>query len=333
MKQLRPRFSLFALTALLAAGASACAQPLRLEEPFAPPTPTPPGAPFRLAAGSEFEVEYCRRFEPVAEYLLGVGDRIRITVHPLPELNADTLIAPDGTVSFHRVGTLPAQGRSVEELRRALQDGLASHYPEPPEVTVILLESDARTERFVDMLLRSGEGAVRAVTLGPNGSASLPGIGAVDFTGLELAAAERALNARLQASYPSLQVVLNADGRVPAKFSVLGEVERPGLFDLVSETTLVEALAGAGGETEYGDLARVLLMSRTADGGVEGTLYSLTDAFAHGNSLPMVRMRAGDTLLVLPTGVRDVNRFIEQYVVRNLPIRVGANYQLNQPSR
>lgn len=310
----------------------ACTARPDLAAPYAAPAATPPPPPFRLAPGADFTAEFCRLFQQVEEYRLGVGDRLEIHVHQLPELTATTLVAPDGTISYFRVGAIAALGRTANELRDDLQSRLTAHYPEPI-VSVILIEVDARTERFVEMLLRSSEGARRDLTVGSDGRASLPGVGSVDLLGLELSEAETLINARLQASYPSLQVVLNSEGTLKSRYSVLGEVNKPGLYDLENETTLVEALAAAGGETEYADLGSVLLMSRTADGGVDALLYSLEDAFAHGNSLPMVRVRPGDTLLVLPTGIRDVNRFFEQYVQRNVPIRVGANYQLNQPQR
>lgn len=320
-----PLFPCLGLAFLLA-----CATPLDLEESWEAPAPTAPAPPYRIQPGDRLQVEYCRAFPPVDSYVLGVGDQLQIQVHQHEELALTTTVAPDGTISFHRVGSLAAAGRSIEELRDALEAGLAAYFPEP-EVSVFLLQSDVRTERFVDMLLRHPNGATREVRVDADGHVSLPGVGSVTVAGASLLEAESRINERLRRNLPSLQVVLNSLSSVQNVFSIMGEVEKPGVYPMPGETTLVEALAQAGGETEYADLERVVVMSR-GDGVVEARLYDVAGALEHGNPLPQVVLHPRDTILVLRTGIGNVNEAIDLFIRRNLPIQVGTGvvYRLNE---
>lgn len=310
---------------------SSCATSLELEEAWEAPAPPPPPAPYHIQAGDRLLVEYCRAFPPMDSYVLGVGDELQIQVHQHDELALTTSVAPDGTIAFHRVGTVPAAGRTVDQLRDALEEALAAYFP-APEVSVFLLASDVRTERFVEMLLRHPNGATREVRVAADGRVSLPGVGPVEVGGASLLEAEARINDALQERLPSLQVVLNSLSSVQNIYSIMGEIESPGVYPMPGETTLVEALAQAGGETEYADLERVVVMSRGSDGAVEARLYDVADALAHGNPLPDVVLRPRDTILVLSTGIGNVNDAIELFIRRNLPVQVGTGvvYRLNE---
>ncbi|KAA3605786.1 MAG: hypothetical protein DWQ01_18455 [Planctomycetota bacterium] len=308
----------------------ACATEPDLEAPYDPPPPTPASAAYQLGMGDQLVFEYCRRQYPVDEYCLGIGDLLDIQVEEHPELNEQTRIAPDGTISFHRLGQIQAVDRKIEDLQSEMESRLAEFYPNlrdsVPKVVVFLIEGDQEAEKFVEMLLRNPNGASREFAISPDGHVSLPGIGAVRISGLSLVEAEDLLNERLQRHLPTLELVLNSQKLAQNVFSVLGEVLRPGVYDLTSETTLVEALAKAGGETEYAALDSVVVMSRMPDGVIEASLYDLEEAFEHGHSLGLVQIRPRDTVLILRTGIGNVNEAIDHFIRRNLPINVGVGY-------
>lgn len=74
--------------------------------------------------------------EASAKYRIGAGDQLQIEVLEDDTLNRRVLVLPDGTISFPLVGTLPAQGLTIEELRRDLSGRLASNFAGPPTVSV-----------------------------------------------------------------------------------------------------------------------------------------------------------------------------------------------------
>lgn len=70
------------------------------------------------------------------EYALKPGDKLRVEVVQDKDLNRSVLILPDGSFSFPMVGTVQAQGRSVEAVQSDLIAGLSKMFAAPPNVYV-----------------------------------------------------------------------------------------------------------------------------------------------------------------------------------------------------
>ena len=64
------------------------------------------------------------------------GDSLQIEVLEDPSLNRSVLVLPDGSIDFPLAGTVPAAGRTVAELRRALTEALADNFAAEPTVFV-----------------------------------------------------------------------------------------------------------------------------------------------------------------------------------------------------
>lgn len=64
------------------------------------------------------------------------GNSLQIEVLEDPSLNRSVLVLPDGSIDFPLAGTVPAAGRTVEELRRALTSALADNFAAEPTVFV-----------------------------------------------------------------------------------------------------------------------------------------------------------------------------------------------------
>lgn len=69
-------------------------------------------------------------------YHLRPGDVVQVEVLDDPSLNRSVLVLPDGSISFPQAGTLRASGRTVEQLRSALTQGLAPNFAATPTVYV-----------------------------------------------------------------------------------------------------------------------------------------------------------------------------------------------------
>lgn len=74
------------------------------------------------------------------EYLVGIGDQLRINVWKNPELSVEAPVRPDGKISIPLVGDIMAAGRSAPELAETITEGL-KHYVRSPQVTVIVSEA------------------------------------------------------------------------------------------------------------------------------------------------------------------------------------------------
>lgn len=65
------------------------------------------------------------------DYLLGPEDVVMISVWKDEHLTRETVVRPDGMVSFPLVGDVPAAGRTVEDLRADLAKRLSKFIPNP----------------------------------------------------------------------------------------------------------------------------------------------------------------------------------------------------------
>lgn len=77
-----------------------------------------------------------------ADYVLGVEDRLSISVWHEPELLQTVTVRPDGKVTFPLVGDVQASGRTPTELDEELTEKL-SKYIREPVVTVVVVEINA----------------------------------------------------------------------------------------------------------------------------------------------------------------------------------------------
>lgn len=321
----------FVHSSILVFALCACASvsKTKIDEPYHEPAPRLVEARNELAQGDTLTVEYSRDYPTVEAYPLGIGDQIDIEVYRHPELSLSTTIAPDGTITFHQIGTLKAAGATLEVLRAQLSRALAPLFPDPI-VSVFLKTSDMRVARFLELLLSHPTGALREVHVAPDGGVSLPGIGAVQVAGLTALEAQTLFNEKLRGTLPTLSVYVTTKHQSGDVFTVMGEVGKPGRYALDSDFTLVEALAAAGGGTPVSDLEHVLVISHPTVGEpVHAHLYDIQDALAHGNSMSGVQIRPRDTVLVLRTGIGNVNQAIDLYIRKNLPFNISLGYRLD----
>ena len=100
----------------------------------------------------------------------------------------------------------------------------------------------------------------RAVRVDTTGRISLPLIGALDAVGRTSQQLERLIADRLSENYlQSPQVSVFIKEFTARRFTVEGAVNKPGVFPLVGQMTLLRALATAGGQGALSDVSEVML--------------------------------------------------------------------------
>lgn len=78
--------------------------------------------------------------EKPAEFRIGVGDRLRISVWKHDEISQEVTVRPDGNVSLPLVGEIRASGRSGPEIAHEIEGRLAKFYTEAAPVSVVVTE-------------------------------------------------------------------------------------------------------------------------------------------------------------------------------------------------
>ena len=144
----------------------------------------------------------------------------------------------------------------------------------------------------------------RQVVVGPTGLISFPLAGQIRAGGLTPERLEKLLKARLRDKYTAdldITVTLVTTGRVEddlkPRFFVTGEVPRPGPYVIRTRTTVLQAIALAGGLGPFAAKGRIQV--RREVNGAESVITFDYRAFEAGTNLENnVELRANDVIIV-----------------------------------
>jgi len=155
----------------------------------------------------------------------------------------------------------------------------------------------------------------RTVVIDPSGEIAFPLAGHIRARGLTPLALENNLKAKLKNNYKdeSLDVtvaVANSLKDIPEedlkpKIFITGEVVRPGSYVVRQPTTLMQAIALAGGVSPFAAKRRIQVRRRAA-GGDEAIFMFNYKAYEAGADLEgNITLRAGDVIMVPERGLFD----------------------------
>jgi protein involved in polysaccharide export with SLBB domain len=130
------------------------------------------------------------------------------------------------------------------------------------------------------------------------GRLSLPEIGTIQVSGHNLGDVQRIVQSALRSQFRQLEADVSLDRLRTVRVYVVGDVIRPGAYDVSSLSTPLNALYQAGGPTARGSM-RVMKHYRGNQLVEDVDLY---DLLLHGVQSGMQRLESGDTLLVPPIG-------------------------------
>jgi len=73
---------------------------------------------------------------PLTSYVIGAGDRVKVTVLEIKDMAVETDVSDDGTIDLPLVGSVRIAGRTAPEVRTALSERLARDFVKDPKVNV-----------------------------------------------------------------------------------------------------------------------------------------------------------------------------------------------------
>jgi protein involved in polysaccharide export with SLBB domain len=159
-----------------------------------------------------------------------------------------------------------------------------------------------------DYILGSGDGLIINFwggisqslprTIDREGKIVLPEAGAVSVAGLSIQRAQEVVQQELSRQFRDAKVAITISRLRTIRVYVVGDVQRPGAYDISSLSTPLNAIYAAGGPTRSGSL-RIARQYRGQKLVREVDLY---DFLLHGIRSEEDRLEAGDTILIPPVG-------------------------------
>lgn len=276
------------------------------------------------------------RIETSHPYELEVGDRIRVESLTADsggnatgaevggsgdQISRELVVQPDGTISLPLLGQVRAARMTVDGLRQHLDERYKKYY-KVPAITVTPIEVNTRLRDLIESVdARYGAGGLRLVlTVTPAGKIYMPGLGAIYTQGLTLEELKNEVDARYNAAIPGVDVTPVLEQRAPRFCYVLGEVAQPGQFELKSPTTLMGAIAMAGGWNPGANLRQVVVFRRGDDWRLMATMLDIKGALYGRRPGPADEIWLNDSdIIVLPkTTIQATDELIGQYFTRGL---------------
>ena len=155
-------------------------------------------------------------------------------------------------------------------------------------------------------------------TVDRNGLLNLPKVGSFNVAGVKASDLEKNLRGQMGRLFTNFELSVSLGQLRGLKVFVVGPAQRPGVYTLASQSTLLSAVVTAGGPSPSGSMRKVLLRR---DGRVISEL-DIYEFLVQGDKSKDVQLAAGDVVVFQPGGAR---------VALNGALDVPAVYELKAP--
>lgn len=161
------------------------------------------------------------------------------------------------------------------------------------------------------------------ITVRPDGRISLQLAGEIKAAGLTPAQLTDLL-AKTYASElknPAITVIVRSFSL--QRIYVDGEVNKPGLVNLVAPTTVLQSISQAGGLKDTARTDEIILIRQGADNKFTATMLNLEKVLDGTDFKQDIALMPQDIIYVPKSHIANVNVWVDQYVRKNIPVTMG----------
>ena len=243
------------------------------------------------------------------DYIIGVQDSVNVTVWENADLTGKFTVQPDGAITLPLVGRVKAAGLSLSGFETQLTRALADGFLIEPRVAVTLDAHRGRRififgavsspgayalpegQTLIEALVRAGYATASQVVVvrpkRPSSGPTLPeNAGDAEVIRVNLKELEKDVEQGSLARNIPLQdgdtvFIPRSD---PTRIFVTGQVRTPGAYSITENTSVLQAVALAGGVTESAAINRLRIV-RIVDGKQKTLNVKITDIVQPGDTL------------------------------------------------
>jgi polysaccharide biosynthesis/export protein len=290
---------------------------------------------YRMGPGDVIEIVYHIRYEKTPEdYRIEVQDKVSINFPFHPQFSSTALVRTDGKITVPLIGDVAAESKTPVELAAILNNAYKK-YLYTPSITVSLEEFNVKIAELKKAITTAPRGQSKIAPIAPDGRVAFPLIGSLQAQGFTLSQLEKQVNESYSQQVRNLNATLILLEIHHPKLYILGEVERPGAYDISSVPTVLSALTLGGGFKKSGELEEIAVFRNE---GLERPIAFTVDiktAMTAGNALDNIKLKPGDIIYVPKTRIDSMNDIIERIFTRGiysiLPFysNFSVNYNIN----
>jgi polysaccharide export outer membrane protein len=138
----------------------------------------------------------------------------------------------------------------------------------------------------------------RSVPVRSDGKISLPLVGELQAGGQTPQQLEQEITKRLRNYISEPEVTVIVTDSKSQKVNILGMVVRPGAYLLTSATTVLDAVAMAGGFKDFAKQKSMYVLRQAPDGTQKRIPFNYKDVIKGKNPEQNIRLQAGDTVVI-----------------------------------
>lgn len=293
---------------------------------------------YRLRPGDQIQVIYLiTRRQDRGDYRLSPGDEVLIESVADQDLKRGTLdrglvIQPDGSITVRLLGQVQAAGLTVSQLRSILETKYKKLYDEP-SIDVTPVRTNTLAEDIRNAV--GGQSGLQQqalnVTVMPDGKIRLPGIGGLCVQGFSLPELKKEINLRYRELVVGLETEPILTQQADHFVYVLGRVGTPDRIQLNGPTTVLGAIAQAGGHLPEANMRQVVVLRRAEDWRLISTVLDLQGAVFAKRPTPSdeIWLRDNDVVIVPERPIVRIDDWLEQIftngIYRVAPINIDLN--------
>jgi polysaccharide export outer membrane protein len=138
----------------------------------------------------------------------------------------------------------------------------------------------------------------RSIPVRPDGKISLPLVGEIQATGRTPLQLEQEIAAKLQTYIDKPDVTVIVEQINSEKFNILGRVVKPGSYPLSGATTVLDAIALAGGFQDFAKQKAIYILRSTPAAGQSRMAFNYKDVIKGKHTEQNIKLEPRDTIVV-----------------------------------
>src|SRR5467141_3810338 len=153
-------------------------------------------------------------------------------------------------------------------------------------------------EDMLQITVWKNEALSRILPVRPDGKISMPLLHDIQAAGLTPMQLRDQIAGALGEFMPNPEVAVTVTDVRSYRVSVLGEVQKPGVLQLKADTTVLEAIALAGGFRDFASPGKIMILRKDTNGTTSKIPFNYNRVVKDNRSQDNVTLKSGDVVVV-----------------------------------
>jgi len=282
------------------------------------------------------------------DYRIGNDDLLEVDIWKHPDLSREVIVRPDGKISYLLIGDIQVAGLTVSELNKVMSKKFEDYAMELQQNEIVENPPVAREYRIglsdgLDISVWKVPELSMHVIVRPDGKISFPLIGDIEAYGKTLTELSNELKGKLTkyVKDPQVSVMITTFGEIERrrvtfvtefistfleekpvisilvkrfgsrKVIVLGDVNAPGIFDIIGNARLLDAIGYAGGFTNLAVKDNIFVIRGDVSANPELIKVNAWSIIRDGNLNNNIPIQNQDIVYVPRSLIGNIKTFIE----------------------